>query len=365
MERTYVHYVGQVVQPTWWGDKTYNAIGRLMVDPMTCKQVDQDTYNDVLGRSGLNHTGRRDDNSEGEFRSAAQKRDVPAEDLWRIFPFTVGFSFIAKTWGRVDLAEVSDIKWRDDSFSKLVMDEDEKELIRSLVENYQVGFADLIDNKSGGCIFMLHGAPGTGKTLTAETIAEMLHRPLYSMTVGELGVTPKELEESLRVILDVAKTWDAVILLDEADIYLEARDEHDLVRNAMVGVFLRLLEYHQGVMFLTSNRVRNIDRAFYSRISLSIQYNQDDIKRTKIWHNLLEAANIEGITDQEIERLGHVAINGRQIKTALRLSQVVAHSKNTKVNIEIINGVITNLIAFELKFESKEENNKDIRVAAA
>ena len=90
--------------------------------------------------------------------------------------------------------------------------------------------------------------------------------------MGELGTDPRQLESSLREILDVATAWDAVIGLDEADVFLEARDEHDIVRNAMVGVFLRLLEYHQGVLFLTTNRVKNIDSAFYSRISVALQY---------------------------------------------------------------------------------------------
>ena len=63
---------------------------------------------------------------------------------------------------------------------------------------------------------MLHGSPGVGKTLTAEAIAELLHRPLYSVSVGELGTNTQELEDKLREILEVASTWKAVVLLDEA-----------------------------------------------------------------------------------------------------------------------------------------------------
>jgi len=60
--------------------------------------------------------------------------------------------------------------------------------------------------------------------------------------VGELGTTINELEDKLRNILEVACHWDAVILLDEADIFLEKRTDNDIQRNAMVGIFLRLLE---------------------------------------------------------------------------------------------------------------------------
>ena len=78
--------------------------------------------------------------------------------------------------------------------------------------------------------------------MTAESIAELLKRPLYSVAIGELGTTPDKLEDKLRDILDMASRWNAVILLDEADVFLEKRADNDIHRNAMVGVFLRLLE---------------------------------------------------------------------------------------------------------------------------
>ena len=48
---------------------------------------------------------------------------------------------------------------------------------------------------------------------------------------------------------------DTVVLLDEADVFLEERDVRDLNRNALVSVFLRALEYYEGILILTSNRV--------------------------------------------------------------------------------------------------------------
>lgn len=61
------------------------------------------------------------------------------------------------------------------------------------------------------------------------------------------------------------------MLLDEADVFLERRVNNDIKRNAMVGVFLRLLEYHQGILFLTTNRVSTFDDAFNSRISVKME----------------------------------------------------------------------------------------------
>jgi len=59
-----------------------------------------------------------------------------------------------------------------------------------------------------------------------------------------------------------------VLLLDEADIFMEQRSESDIKRNAMVGIFIRLLEYYQGILFLTTNRSGGLDQAFASRISV-------------------------------------------------------------------------------------------------
>lgn len=67
-----------------------------------------------------------------------------------------------------------------------------------------------------------------------------------------------------------------MLLLDEADVYLEARSTTDLDRNKLISIFLRQLEYFQGIMFLTTNRVDNMDAAFESRIHLTLQYNELD-----------------------------------------------------------------------------------------
>ncbi|KAJ7099777.1 hypothetical protein C8R44DRAFT_642185 [Mycena epipterygia] len=62
---------------------------------------------------------------------------------------------------------------------------------------------------------------------------------------------------------------DAAVLIDEADVFLEERGTASIERNAMVAVFLRQLEYFQRVLFLTTNRVKQFNPAFQSRIHLS------------------------------------------------------------------------------------------------
>ncbi|EGO02301.1 hypothetical protein SERLA73DRAFT_49637, partial [Serpula lacrymans var. lacrymans S7.3] len=115
---------------------------------------------------------------------------------------------------------------------------------------------------------VLHGPPGTGKTLTAEALSEHLQRPLYNVGSAELSTEPSGLENDLSRILKLATAWDAIVLIDEADVFLEKRSLHEIERNALVSVALRLLEYHRGVLFLTTNRIKSFDEAFLSRFSI-------------------------------------------------------------------------------------------------
>jgi len=89
---------------------------------------------------------------------------------------------------------------------------------------------------------LLSGPPGVGKTLTAESVAEEMRAPLYTISAGDLGTEPQGVEAALGNILEMNTKWNAVLLLDEADVFLEARSAHDLERNKMVSIFLRLLE---------------------------------------------------------------------------------------------------------------------------
>jgi hypothetical protein len=68
-----------------------------------------------------------------------------------------------------------------------------------------------------------------------ESVAEFTRRPLLSITAADLGHNPDELERSLLQYFRRANEWDAVVLLDEADIYLEKRSIRDLKRNSIVS----------------------------------------------------------------------------------------------------------------------------------
>ena len=92
------------------------------------------------------------------------------------------------------------------------------------------------------------GPPGVGKTLTAECIADLYERPLYSVTSGDIGTDPHFIEGNLRQIFDYAVKWNAVLLLDEADVFLAERNLEDLSRNALVsGEFSRVFQSYSSL----------------------------------------------------------------------------------------------------------------------
>ena len=182
--------------------------------------------------------------------------------------------------------------------------------------------------------------------MTAESVAEFLHKPLYFVSVGELGTTPEKLEEKLDQVMKIASSWDAVILFDEVDAFVTKRDSMNLERNAMTAIFLRLLERYNGIMFMTTNLEQNLDEAFISRCTASIQYDEltADVRKT-IWENILNKAKVAGYkVDQEVynklSELSENKLNGRTIKNIIRLSAAYAESKNSEIKYSHINQVI-------------------------
>jgi hypothetical protein len=322
----YREYCGNIIKRHWYGNHYYKSDGRVMVDVSSFRRF------------------QPEDNYEHETTVIDSLTD---DHLFRTYPTIRGFSFASKKWGELVIENIKAVKFDDGAFDKLVLDADKKKLIKSLVVNKDFGFGDIISGKGRGCIFLLHGEPGTGKSLTAEAIAEFLHRPLYSVSVGQLGTDVDELEKNLREILDTGGIWNAIILIDEADIFMESRQENDIARNAMVAIFLRLLEYHDGILFLTTNRVKYFDKAFQSRISLALKYKDlDETVRAKIWTNLFDASKVDA-NKINIGELAKVEINGRQIRTSIKLAQSLAHSDSEELSEKHIMSVISQISQFQ------------------
>ncbi|KAL3908636.1 MAG: hypothetical protein SGILL_008411 [Bacillariaceae sp.] len=285
------------------------------------------------------------------------------------------------------------IHFQEQAFDQLVLDEDKKELIRAVARNAGGGpkfdqvselseeyddddddsvedaGIDVVANKGGASIFLLHGPPGCGKTLTAEAIAELLKKPLYIITAGDLGVTAADVEKTLGSVLDLCSTWDALVLIDEADLFLETRTSTEIQRNALVCVMLRLLEYYSGCLFLSSNRAASsIDPAIASRITVMLGYPPLGIDgRTKVWKNLVElvpgqpkdpatgtvlpriAKNPrraskyrEDFSEDDYKTLASAyELNGRQIKNSIVLARALARERGTPLSMAVLRRAVT------------------------
>lgn len=113
------------------------------------------------------------------------------------------------------------------------------------------------------------------------------------MTASDIGVDPAEIESQLLKWFKLAEHWGALILIDEADIYMEERRSQDLERNHLVASFIRALEYFKGILFLTTNRVGVFDEAFVSRIHVQLHYKLEDQDREKIWENFFQKLEVD------------------------------------------------------------------------
>lgn len=242
---------------------------------------------------------------------------------------------------------------------KLVLPKDLISMIGILISGGG-GFKDIVEGKSGGSIILCAGPAGVGKTLTAEVYSEATERPLYSVQCSQLGIEPAELETELHRIFNRAARWNAIALLDEADVYVMSRG-NDLIQNAIVGVFLRVLEYFPGTLFMTTNRSEMVDDAIASRCIARIDYklpSQDD--QARLWRVLADTMGVS-ISDEVIADTmkAHPELSGRDIKNLLKLAASVSRSRGTSIDVETITFVKRFKPTVTLTAEPKARRAKD------
>lgn len=223
------------------------------------------------------------------------------------------------------------------------------------------GFDDFVRGKGQGLVINLFGPPGVGKTLSAEATSEHLRRPLYIIGSGDLGTSASELDDALTEAFDLGATWNAVLLIDEADVFLEQRSLHDMYRNAMVAVFLRHLEYYRGILFLTTNRIKTFDEAFLSRIHVALHYTElSQSTKAQIWRAFLAKSGIDAsqVPDDLIEKLSTRDINGRQIKNACKTATSLAVSRGEKLQFEHLEEALNAMEEFMEDFAAIEKSQE-------
>ena len=235
----------------------------------------------------------------------------------------------------VHVQNLDEYQYRPELKDKLVLPEDHRRLIDILTAHSGMLVDDIIEGKSGGTTILCMGAAGLGKTLTAEVYSEVVGKPLYRVHSGQLGTSAESVEAVLFTILRRAARWDAILLMDEADVYIRRRD-NNLEHNAIVSEFLRTLEYFDGLLFLTTNRVDDVDDAILSRCIAVIRYEVPPRKDAiKLWKSLSQQFQVElsdSLIDDLVRDFPHST--GRDIKELLKLTSRLCSNTNEPVSLE-------------------------------
>ncbi|KAI1485452.1 hypothetical protein F5X96DRAFT_332167 [Biscogniauxia mediterranea] len=317
--------------------------------------------------------GEENEGAIGDEEGEAANNDKAAppafsdEEYLLASPVVLGFAFAEKLWLEFTVSGVKEISWNEGAYDSLVLEPKTKDIVKALVESHKYHAAesvdDVIQGKGKGLVAVLHGPPGTGKTLTAEGISELLKCPLYMVSAGDLGTDSRFLEAELQKTLDICHAWGAILLLDEADVFLEKRNMQDIHRNALVSIFLRQLEYFQGILFLTTNRVQTFDDAFQSRIHIALPYKDLDIKAKKaVFRIFIERVRSSTtthssssstmtkhhqFTEADYSDLARHDLNGRQIKNTVLTAQALAVQQGEPLSMRHIRQVLDVQQTFE------------------
>lgn len=220
---------------------------------------------------------------------------------------------------------------------KLVLPESHKALLDILVNNSAILKGDIINNKGNGTVVILEGPPGCGKTLTTEVYSELMEKPLYNISSGQLGVDASDMDKNLYDVLNRAEKLDCILLIDECETFVKRRGD-DLNQNAIITTFLRKIEYFDGIMFLTSNRIKDIDEAILSRCVAAIKYEPPTEENAKkIWNVLAKQFKLEDQIDANmintLVKVFPTAV-GRDIKELLKLTARYCKGNNKAIDIE-------------------------------
>jgi SpoVK/Ycf46/Vps4 family AAA+-type ATPase len=315
---------------------------------------------------------RSNQDSDGPYRGFEDldptKDSPPESDLFYLVCSKTmpGFILGDRRWGHLSIANLKPVKTDKEAFKYLVLDDEVKMTVKALIGKFATDMGegrvspwgnDFVKNKGEGRIFLLHGAPGVGKTCTAECIAELTNRPLISLTSGDLSVDSYHVESNLSYFLELGQRYGALVLLDEADIYLERRRSSDIRRNGLVSVFLRALEYYRGVLFLTTNRVQSFDSAFLSRIHVALHYKSlGHEDRERIWsynfdrlsrdsNGLIHVSTSARDFVWNSQEVRSLKWNGREIRNAMQTALALAENEAEEESTENITICVKHLRA--------------------
>lgn len=319
------------IQENNWGDKEFDS------DMKGVRVVVDDRVDDIENRRQTSIFRVEEDDWEEEAAIDPEKADRYTRVPLGFYIWV--FNLDSHRGGHVHINHMKPYVYRPEIRNNLILPAEHEDLIDALTGDMDVLMEDIVSGKSGGTTIICQGPSGTGKTLTAEVFAEVVKRPLYRVHSGQLGIDAEGVENELKEAMSRAKRWGAVMLIDEADVFVMQRGA-SLELNAVCGVFLRVLEYFDGLLFLTTNRLDAIDDAILSRCIAHITFRvPDEDERTKLWKSLGQVFNLKltKVTKTnvpaQLARLFPKA-TGRDIKGLIRLTIKYARRRKKEVTLD-------------------------------
>ncbi|MFD0676914.1 MULTISPECIES: AAA family ATPase [unclassified Paenibacillus] len=143
-----------------------------------------------------------------------------------------------------------------------------------------------------GLSMLFAGPPGTGKTMSAQVVAQELQLELYKIDLSQvISKYIGETEKNLHEIFHEARLSNAILFFDETDALFgkrsEVKDSHDKYANIETAYLLQKMEEYDGISVLATNLLGNIDEAFIRRINYIIKFPFPDADyREKIWRSM-------------------------------------------------------------------------------
>lgn len=270
--------------------------------------------------------------SKSTEEESAQDKENQRLPLW---PFLQVFSLQSHEYLIGFVNQFTEYVYDKTAFSKLIIPENQKNIISKLVQVQRESCEDIISGKQGGLFILCSGPPGCGKTLTAEVYSEYSERALYKISCTELGTDLTSIEKNLVKILTQTVRWNAILLLDEVDVYVHKRG-NSLTQNAIVGVFLKVAEYFRGTCFMTTNLAETVDEAMLSRTIAHIRYEYPNSDQVAQIVDVLSTQYGMTVQPEVLDLLNLYRfektspVSGRDIKGLLRLLKKLGVTEVTK-----------------------------------
>ena len=255
----------------------------------------------------------------------------------------------AKTQIRNKIKKLADKTRTTLTLEDLVLPRKLKDQLRSIIAAVrnrrkifeEWGFGEKLTTGRGLCV-LFRGDSGTGKTLSAEIIANELGMTLYRVRIPAIvskyvGETEKNLEKCFRE----AAASGAVLLFDEADSIFskrtEVKDANDRYSNMEVNLLLQEVERFQGIVILTTNLDAAIDDAFERRLNHKLDFPfPEERDRARIWKRLLPK-QAPLADDIDFEALGKdFDLAGGNIKNAVIRAAYQAAEHKSQITMDLL-----------------------------